>query len=75
MVGAIGGAPLLVSGPAAGLSVIVADLVIRHGWTATATMVTLAGLLQIVLGLSRFGRAALMLSPPWCTACSPASAS
>ncbi|WP_329109910.1 bifunctional SulP family inorganic anion transporter/carbonic anhydrase [Micromonospora sp. NBC_01699] len=63
VVGAIGGAPLLVSGPAAGLSVIVADLVIRHGWTATATMVTLAGLLQIVLGLSRFGRAALMLSP------------
>lgn len=63
VVGALGGAPLLVSGPAAGLSVIVADLVLRHGWMATAAMVTLAGLVQIVLGLSRFGRAALMLSP------------
>lgn len=63
VVGAIGGAPLQVSGPAAGLSVIVADLVLRHGWAATAAMVALAGLLQIVLGLSRLGRAALMLSP------------
>ncbi|WP_246017403.1 SulP family inorganic anion transporter [Micromonospora pisi] len=63
VVGALGGAPLQVSGPAAGLSVIVADLVLRHGWTATAAMVSLAGLLQIILGLSRLGRAALMLSP------------
>ncbi|MFK3984729.1 bifunctional SulP family inorganic anion transporter/carbonic anhydrase [Micromonospora sp. NPDC050397] len=63
VVGALGGAPLQVSGPAAGLSVIVTDLVMRHGWVTTAAMVTLAGLVQIVLGLSRLGRTALMLSP------------
>jgi carbonic anhydrase len=63
VVGTIGGAPLQVSGPAAGLSVIVADLVLRHGWVTTAAMVTLAGLVQIILGFSRLARAALMLSP------------
>lgn len=63
VVGVLGGAPLQVSGPAAGLSVIVADLVLRHGWVTTAAMVALAGLVQIILGLSRLGRTALMLSP------------
>lgn len=61
--GLLSGAPLLVSGPAAGLTVIVADLVVEYGWAATASMVALAGLVQIVLGLTRVGRAALSLSP------------
>ncbi|MEV4757189.1 bifunctional SulP family inorganic anion transporter/carbonic anhydrase [Micromonospora sp. NPDC049559] len=61
--GSLGGAPLQISGPAAGLTVIVAELVIRHGWAATTVMVSLAGLVQIVLGLTRVGRTALVLSP------------
>lgn len=61
--GLFSGAPLQVSGPAAGLTVIVADLVATHGWEATAAMAAMAGLVQIVLGLTRVGRAALSLSP------------
>jgi carbonic anhydrase len=61
--GSLGGAPLQVSGPAAGLTVIVSELVLQHGWAATAAMGALAGLVQIVLGLTRVGRAALSLSP------------
>lgn len=61
--GLLSGAPLQVSGPAAGLTVIVGELIIQHGWAATAMMAALAGLVQIVLGLTRVGRAALSLSP------------
>ena len=63
VVGAIGGAPLQVSGPAAGLTVVVANLVAQHGWAATTAMVALAGVVQVALGLTRVGRAALLLSP------------
>jgi carbonic anhydrase len=61
--GALGGAPLQVSGPAAGLTVIVAGTIATHGFAATAAIVALAGGVQILLGLSRLGRAALALSP------------
>src|SRR5690349_3362768 len=61
--GAAGGAPLQVSGPAAGLTVIVAGTVADFGFAGTAAIVALAGLVQIVLGASRLGRAALALSP------------
>jgi carbonic anhydrase len=61
--GALGGAPMLVSGPAAGLTVIVAGTIASFGMAGTAVIVALAGLVQIVLGLSRLGRAALALSP------------
>ncbi|HWS32812.1 MAG TPA: bifunctional SulP family inorganic anion transporter/carbonic anhydrase [Actinoplanes sp.] len=61
--GALGGAPLQVSGPAAGLTVIVAGTVAEFGFAATAAIVTVAGLVQILLGVSRLGRAALALSP------------
>jgi carbonic anhydrase len=61
--GAIGGAPLQVSGPAAGLTVIVAGTVAEFGWSGTVVIVAMAGVLQIVLGLLRLGRAALALSP------------
>jgi carbonic anhydrase len=61
--GALGGSPLQVSGPAAGLTVIVADLVNRFGWGVTCAITVAAGVLQIGFGLSRAGRAALAISP------------
>jgi carbonic anhydrase len=61
--GALGGAPLQVSGPAAGLTVIVAGAIATFGMAGAATVVALAGLVQIALGASRLGRAALALSP------------
>jgi carbonic anhydrase len=61
--GALGGSPLQVSGPAAGLTVVVAGLVTQFGWAATAAITCAAGLLQILLGVTRIGRLALSLSP------------
>lgn len=61
--GAVGGSPLQVSGPAAGLTVIVADLVATFGWQVTCAITVAAGLLQIVFGLSRIARAALAIAP------------
>lgn len=63
VVGALGGSPLQVSGPAAGLTVIVADLVARFGWKVTCAITVGAGVLQVALGLSRVARAALAISP------------
>ncbi|WP_243717637.1 SulP family inorganic anion transporter [Actinomadura sp. KC345] len=61
--GLIGGSPLQVSGPAAGLTVIVAELVQTYGWRATCTITLLGGLLQIGLGACRVARTALAVSP------------
>ncbi|TDE18814.1 bifunctional SulP family inorganic anion transporter/carbonic anhydrase [Actinomadura sp. 6K520] len=61
--GLIGGSPLQVSGPAAGLTVIVAELVQTYGWRATCTITLLGGLLQIALGASKVARTALAVSP------------
>lgn len=61
--GALGGSPLQVSGPAAGLTVIVADLIAEFGWGLTCFITAVAGLMQVLLGLSRVARAALAISP------------
>lgn len=61
--GALGGSPLQVSGPAAGLTVIVAELVARFGWGVTCFITIAAGAVQILLGLSRIARQALAISP------------
>lgn len=63
LAGLVGGAPLQVSGPAAGLTVVVAETVDRFGWEATCAITAMAGLLQLVLGASRLGRFALAISP------------
>jgi len=63
IVDAIGGSPLQVSGPAAGLTVVVADLVSDFGWGVTCLVTVAAGVLQVLLGLSRVARAALAISP------------
>ncbi|MDP0400092.1 bifunctional SulP family inorganic anion transporter/carbonic anhydrase [Tsukamurella strandjordii] len=61
--GVMGGSPLLVSGPAAGLTVVVAELINKFGWKVTAAITVAAGLVQIMLGMSRIARAALAISP------------
>ncbi|ARR80075.1 SulP family inorganic anion transporter [Mycobacterium intracellulare] len=63
VVGSVGGSPLQVSGPAAGLTVIVAGLVSEFGWGITCLITVAAGTLQVLLGLSRVARAALAISP------------
>ncbi len=55
VVGFIAGAPLQVSGPAAGLAVMVWELVQRHGLAALGVIVVLAGLIQVAAGLAKVG--------------------
>jgi MFS superfamily sulfate permease-like transporter len=64
VVGSLAGAPLLVSGPAAGLSVLVFDMVQHHGLESLGPIVLLSGLFQIGFGLLRIG--------PWFRAMAPA---
>ena len=61
--GLLGGSPLQVSGPAAGLTVVVAELVHQLGWPATTAIVAAAGLVQIAFGLSRLARFAHAIPP------------
>ena len=61
--GSLGGSPLQVSGPAAGLTVVVAGLVDEFGWQVTCAITAAAGVVQLLLGVSRVGRAALAVSP------------
>lgn len=63
IVGALGGSPLQVSGPAAGLTVVVAGLISDFGWGITCLITVAAGAVQVLLGLSRVARAALAISP------------
>ncbi|MER6084205.1 SulP family inorganic anion transporter [Streptomyces sp. NPDC001833] len=61
--GRLGGCPLQVSGPAAGLTVVTADLIHRYGWRATCGITVLAGLAQLGLGCLHVARTALAVSP------------
>ncbi|QEV19356.1 bifunctional SulP family inorganic anion transporter/carbonic anhydrase [Streptomyces alboniger] len=61
--GRLGGSPLQVSGPAAGLTVVTADLIQRFGWRTTCAITVLAGLAQLGLGCLRVARTALAVSP------------
>ncbi|WP_432923977.1 SulP family inorganic anion transporter [Microbispora sp. CA-135349] len=61
--GALGGSVVQVSGPTAGLSLVVAELVHTYGWRATCAITVMAGLLQLVLGGLKVARAALGVSP------------
>lgn len=55
VVGICGGVPLQVSGPAAGLTVVVADAVREHGLPVLGMVVLIGGVLQVAFGLCRFG--------------------
>ncbi|WP_225798948.1 SulP family inorganic anion transporter [Streptomyces sp. NK15101] len=61
--GRFGGAPLQVSGPAAGLTVVTAELIQRYGWRTTCAITALAGLSQLALSALRVARSALAVSP------------
>jgi carbonic anhydrase len=63
LAGILGGSPLQVSGPAAGPTVVVAELVNQFGWATTCAITVLAGLVQVLLGMSRIARSALAISP------------
>ncbi|WP_431783897.1 SulP family inorganic anion transporter [Streptomyces chumphonensis] len=63
VVGRLGGAPLQVSGPAAGLTVVTAELIQVYGWRTTCAITVLAGLTQFALAHLRVARSALMVSP------------
>lgn len=63
IVGALAGCPLQVSGPAAGLTVIVYDIVQRFGLEMLGLIVLLAGLIQIAAGALRLGQWFRAVSP------------
>ncbi|MFB7783356.1 SulP family inorganic anion transporter [Streptomyces vinaceus] len=61
--GRLGGTPLLVSGPATGLTVVTAELIQHYGWRTTCAITVLAGCCQLGLAALRTARSALMVSP------------
>lgn len=63
VVGMIAGSPLQVSGPAAGLAVLVAQIVQEHGVKALGPMLIVAGILQIASGLLKAGQWFRAISP------------
>jgi len=63
VVGFLAGSPLQVSGPAAGLAVIVFEFVREHGLPALGPVLALAGILQFVAGMARTGGFFRAISP------------
>ncbi|UAK25091.1 SulP family inorganic anion transporter [Sphingomonas nostoxanthinifaciens] len=63
VVGALSGSPLQVSGPAAGLAVIVFELVRDKGLSALGPILIIAGLIQVVAGIFRLGGWFRAISP------------
>lgn len=63
VVGFLAGQPLQVSGPAAGLAVIVFELVREHGPKALGPLLIIAGGIQLVAGLLKVGRWFRAISP------------
>jgi carbonic anhydrase len=61
--GSLGGSALQVSGPAAGLTVVVAGLIADFGWQMTCIITICAGALQILFGVVKVARAALGVAP------------
>ncbi|MCU0733900.1 MAG: SulP family inorganic anion transporter [Methylotetracoccus sp.] len=62
-VGPLSGSPLQVSGPAAGLAVMVAMFIQEHGFEALGLIVLLGGLIQLAAGVLRFGQVFRAVSP------------
>lgn len=63
VVGSLAGSPLQVSGPAAGLAVVVFELVRDQGLSALGPILILAGLIQVVAGIARLGGWFRAISP------------
>jgi MFS superfamily sulfate permease-like transporter len=64
LVGFLSGCPLQVSGPAAGLVVVVSDIISSHGLATLGVILVVAGLIQMAAGALRIG--------VWFTKVSPA---
>ena len=63
LVGVIAGCPLQVSGPAAGLTVIVYDIIQQHGLEMLGLVVLIAGIMQMIAGVMRLGQWFRAVSP------------
>lgn len=63
IVGPVAGSPLQVSGPAAGLAVIVWELVQQYGIEMLAPVLMLAGLFQLLAGVFKLGQVFRAISP------------
>ena len=63
VIGTLTGSRLQVSGPSAGLAVMVLDVVQQHGLAALAVVVTLMGLLQAGAGLLKLGQVFRAVAP------------
>lgn len=63
VVGAIAGSPLQVSGPAAGLAVMVFEIVRDLGLSALGPILVLAGAIQLVAGVAKLGGWFRAISP------------
>ncbi len=63
VVGSIAGSPLQVSGPAAGLAVLIAQLVEQYGLPALGVAVLGGGVLQLAAGVLKLGRWFRAVSP------------
>lgn len=61
--GLLAGSPLQVSGPAAGLTVVVAGLVHQFGWQTMCVITACAGVVQLVMGWFKVARGALIIAP------------
>ncbi len=61
--GLLAGAPLQVSGPAAGLTVVVAGMVTQFGWETMCLITVCAGIVQLALGFLKVGRGTLVIAP------------
>ncbi|MCS7016052.1 MAG: SulP family inorganic anion transporter [Gemmatales bacterium] len=56
VVGILAGCPLQVTGPAAGLAVMVSQFISDFGWENLSIIVLVAGAIQLLAGLLRFGQ-------------------
>lgn len=63
VVGLLGGSRLQVSGPAAGLTVIVYGMIQKYGWSVACAITVVAGLMQIAFGCLRVARGCLAIAP------------
>ncbi len=63
VVGALAGSPFQVSGPAAGLTVLIWQLVQQHGLPMLGVIILLAGLIQLAAGLLKLGQWFRAVSP------------
>jgi MFS superfamily sulfate permease-like transporter len=63
LVGVLAGSPLQVSGPAAGLTVVIYEIVQKYGLESLGAVVLMAGLAQVLAGTLRLGQWFRAVSP------------